>query len=288
MLGAMNVTKRRLPGPAISRQAVWVLAACLLGLLTTGVPAANARERGGDGRFNERRSTHFVLLQDVAFNRRSGSGGARAFERDVLKVLENAYSRVSDQLGLRPPSDVVVRIYDPGVFDREFSPLFGFRAAGFFNGSIHIRGAAGLDAGLARTLHHEYVHSVIHSAGGAGIYPAWLNEGLAEYMEATALGKRYLTPGESAALARAAFQGGWVPIGELSGPSLSHFDERSAGIAYLQSYALVEHLARREGVEQLRRFNERLLKTRNLETSLRRVYRLNSAQLEQALINELR
>jgi hypothetical protein len=107
-------------------------------------------------------------------------------------------------------------------------------------------------------------------------------------MEATALGKRYLTPGESAALARAAFQGGWVPIARLSGPSLAHFDEQSAGIAYLQSYALVEHLARREGMDQLRRFNERLLRSRNLESALRGVYRLNSAQLEQALIEELR
>jgi hypothetical protein len=273
--GTMNRAKRC---------AAWMLAACLL----AAVPTASARERGGDGRFDQKRSTHFVLLQDVGFDRRNGRGGARNFERDVLNVLENAYSRVSDQLGLRPPSDVVVRIYDPAVFDREFNPLFGFRAAGFFNGSIHIRGATGLDAGLARTLHHEYVHSVIHSAGGAGLYPAWLNEGLAEYMEATALGKRYLTPGESAALARAAFQGGWVPIAQLSGPSLAHFDERSAGIAYLQCYALVEHLARREGVEKLRRFNERLLKTRNLESALRKVYRLNSAQLEQALIAELR
>jgi hypothetical protein len=276
----MNVGMPRVPGVP---RVVWILAACLL----AAVPVASARERGGDGRFDERRSTHFVLLQDVSFGRRDGGRAARAFERDVLGVLENAYSRMSNQLGLRPPSDVVVRIYDPAFFDREFSPLFGFRAAGFFNGSIHIRGSTGVDAGLAGTLHHEYVHSVIHSAGGAGIYPAWLNEGLAEYMEATALGKRYLTPGEADALARAAFQGGWVPIAQLSGPSLSHFDQGSAGIAYLQSYALVEHLARREGVGQLRRFNERLLKTRNFETALRRVYRLNSGQLEQALIAEL-
>ena len=275
MLGVMKRSQGRIG---------WILAACLL----AGVPAASARERGGDGRFDERRSTHFRLQQDVNFGRRGGGNGARAFERDVLQVLENAYSRVSDQLGLRPPSDVVVRMYDPVSFDRQFSSLFGFRAAGFFNGTIHVRGATSVDAGLARTLHHEYVHGVIHSAGGGGIYPAWLNEGLAEYMEATALGKRYLTPGEHGALAHAAFQGGWVPIGQLSGPSLSHFDERSAGIAYLESYALVEHLARREGVDQLRRFNERLLRTRNLESALRRVYRLNSAQLEQALIDELR
>ena len=279
MLRTMHVAKRR---------AAWILAACLLACVLTEIPAAFARERCGDGRFDQRLSTHFVLLQDVGFNRRNGGNGARAFERNVLGVLENAYSRVSDQLGLRPPSDVVVRIYDPASFDQQFAASFGFRAAGFFNGSIHIRGATGVDAGLARTLHHEYVHSVIYSAGGGGLYPAWLNEGLAEYMEATALGKRYLTPGENAALARAAYQGGWVPIAQLSGPSLAHFDERTAGIAYLESYALVEHLARREGVDQLRRFNERLLKSRNLESALRRVYRLNSAELERELIAELR
>ena len=249
---------------------------------------SGARERGGDGRFDQRRSSHFILQQDVAIDRRSGGNGARAFERDVLDVLENAYGRISDQLGLRPPSDVLVRIYDARNFDAQFASLFGFRAAGFFNGTIHVRGNPGVDAGLVRTLHHEYVHSVIHSAGGAGLYPAWLNEGLAEYMEATALGKRYLTPGEHAALVNAAFRSGWVPIAQLSGPSLAHFDQQSAGIAYLESYALVDHLARREGMDQLRRFNERLLKTRNLETSLRRIYRLSSSDLERALIEELR
>jgi hypothetical protein len=267
-----------------SRRAWIIVALCLVAV----VPAASARERGADGRFHQRRSSHFILQQDVGFDRRSGGGGARAFERDVLNVLENAYGRVSDSLGLRPPSDVVVRIYDAGSFDAQFSPLFGFRAAGFFNGGIHVRGNQSVDAGLGGTLHHEYVHAVIHAAGGAGLYPAWLNEGLAEYMEALAFGKRYLTPGEHAALANAAFAGGWVPIAQLSGPSLAHFDQRTAGIAYLESYALVEHMARREGIDQLRRFNERLLQTRNLESALRRVYRIGSADLEQALIDELR
>jgi len=53
--------------------------------------SAGAADRGADGRYDERRSSHFVLLQDVDIDRRSGWRGSRRFEIEVLDVLEAAF-----------------------------------------------------------------------------------------------------------------------------------------------------------------------------------------------------
>lgn len=242
-----------------------------------------ARDRGADGRFDERRSSHFRLFQDVDIDQRGGANGSRRFERDVLQVLEGAYDRVSREMGLRPRSDIDVFVYDPSVFDTQFSALFGFRAAGFFDGGIHIRGATRVDQRMVRTLNHEYVHAAIVSAAGPGHFPAWLNEGLAEYFENVALGKRQLSPGESRVLGAAVRGGHWIPLPRLSTVSFSHLDEGSAGLAYLQSYAIVTYLARSRGDAELERFCDRFIRTGNLERSLKKVYRLGLGELEQAV-----
>ena len=110
---------------------------------------ATAGSRGTDGKFSERKSSHFRLLQDVNIERYSGPKGSREFERDVLVVLENAYRQVGDAIGIRPRTDFAVVIYDPGVFDQNFASRFGFRAAGFFDGVIHVRGATLVDRPLS-------------------------------------------------------------------------------------------------------------------------------------------
>ena len=263
---------------------VLVAALCLAGPIQ---PVA-ARDRGGDGKFERRGSAHFVLLQDVRFDSRGASQAEDRFERDVLAVLESAYRVMSDTLGLRPPSDVVVRVYDARFFDQQFAQLFGFRAAGFFDGSIHVRGGPAVDARLVRVLHHEYVHAVIDAAGGTLSFPTWLNEGMAEYFESLAVGKRGLSFGERAVLARAAAQGAWISLAAMSRPfAMAHLSDQQAGIAYLQSFAAVDHLVRREGMSDFRRFCERTLQSRSVERSLARTYRVRSPELEQQLIAEL-
>lgn len=239
-----------------------------------------------DGSFDSRQSSHFRLLQDVGFERYSGPRGARAFERGVLEVLEDAYRQVGDAIAIRPRSPISVVIYDSAVFDEQFAGRFGFRAAGFFDGSIHVRGATEIDQRLLRTLHHEYTHAALNSAS-PDVFPAWLNEGLAEYFEALAIGKRHLTPGEHAFLANAAGGGGWIPLSALNAPSFAHLGGDSASLAYLESYATVEHLVRRHGLRKLRDLCEQLVKSRNLVRALDRTYRMDLAELESALLAEL-
>ena len=65
--------------------------------------APRARAAGADGDWSSRRSSHFELFQDVAIERYSGRDGSRAFERDLLEVLESAHDRLRDAIsGDRP------------------------------------------------------------------------------------------------------------------------------------------------------------------------------------------
>jgi hypothetical protein len=246
---------------------------------------SGAADRGSDGRYSERRSQNFALFQDVDIDRYTGAHGSRKFERDVLVILERAHDEVRDALGIEPSGRSRVIVYDPGVYDREFAELFGFRSAGFFDGAMHVRGATALDARLVRTLHHEYVHAALASQVPQGTLPVWLNEGLAEYFERPEH-ERTLTRGEAAALAQALAQGQWIPLAQLGGPTLAGFDGPRATLAYLQSFAAIEHLAREHGVERLARLWVDVARA-GADAGLRRTYRLELVELEAALMREL-
>jgi hypothetical protein len=263
----------------------FVVAVLLLALASPF--GAVARERGPDGRFERRTSAHFALFEDVGLERWSGRGGARAFERQVLAVLENAYDRVGDAIRLRPVLPVRVVVYDPADFDARFAGAFGFRAAGFFDGTIHVRGSREIDGRLVRTLHHEYVHAALAGAAPSLVLPAWVNEGLAEWFENLALGKRRLSAGEYAVLYEGARRGLLPTLPQLSTRSFSHQSEGEAALSYLWSYAAIEHLARRHGDRDLERFVSRLIRSRDLELALRKIYGSSPAELDAALRAEL-
>ena len=265
-------------------------AAILVGFLTFFLlngSAGLARDDGADGKFNRRSSSHFTLLQDVDIDRYSGPKGSREFEVRVLEILEEAYDLVGEELWLRPRSRIAVYIYDPQIFDAEFSKLFGFRAAGFFNGTIHVRGGTRVDARLIETLNHEYVHAALDWRA-RGAYPAWLNEGVAQYFGARALDKRRLSSAEFGYLQRIVREDAWISLESLSSRSLVHLVGDDVAIAYLESYALVEQLIRKHGMRDLRNLIENLGKTRSTARALRRSYKATLPELEAELIATLR
>jgi hypothetical protein len=264
----------------------WVLASLLAVALF--VPAAQAGDRGADGRFDTRTSSHFVLHQDVDIDQSGGFRGSRRFEQQLLESLERAYENLDRLLGLRPQRKLDVIVYDPGIFDREFSGLFRFQAAGFYAGVIRVRGTTELSVPLQRVLHHELVHAALDAAAPSMVFPAWVNEGGAEWFEARALGKRSLNSGEWAALKGMAQSGALLSLAALSVPSFSRMGPQGARVAYLQSYALIDHLVRHHGERDLPRFYDELVRSRNLSRALTRVYRLDERKLEARFLEELR
>jgi hypothetical protein len=243
--------------------------------------------QGADGDFEQRTSAHFVLYQDVAIDESGGFHGSRRFEQQVLDELERAYDALDRWFALRPRRKIDVVIYDPGLFDAQFAGLFRFPAAGFYHGVIRVRGGTRLTNELSRVLHHELMHAALDAAAPSLVLPGWVNEGSAEWFEMREAGKRGLTARERAALSRLARGGELHSVETLSVPAFGGMGPRGAQVAYLESYALIDFLVRRGGERKLSDFIAELLRSRNLDRALRRIYRLDAETLERDFLREL-
>jgi hypothetical protein len=251
-------------------------------------PALAVGDRGADGDFERRDSFHFTLYQDVDIDEEGGLYGARRFEQQLLAELEEAFDALDRLLGLRPEGKLVVYVWDPVLFDQEYAGLFRFPAAGFYGGAIHVRGDDRITPQLVRVLHHELVHAAFDAEAPRLRLPAWLNEGIAEWFEARAGGKRSLSGPERAALERLARQGALFSLADLSTPSLGGLGPEAAAVAYLQSYGFIDHLVQRHGEADLERFWSAVLRSRNLDRAARRAYRSDLAELESGFLRDLR
>ena len=265
----------------------WRRGALAAGIALVLAGGASGADRGADGRFEKRTSSHFVLFQDVDIDETGGFRGSRRFEQELLSELERAHERLGELLGLRPAQPIEVVVYDPGVFEASFAGRFRFPAAGFYHGVIRIRGDVQVTLPLSRVLHHELVHAALHQAAPRLAWPGWFNEGVAEWFEARVGGQRHLGPGEVGALARARDAGAWLPLATLWAPGFGGLGPQAAQLAYLQSYGMIAHVASRFGERALRELCEEAARTRDVERALRRATRLGSAQLEARFLGEL-
>lgn len=274
------VTRRRIPIGILS-----AIVAVFIVLLPTFEVRAG---RGADGEYEERKSTHFQLYQDVDIDKTSGLYGTRHFERSVLEVLEGAYRTLDDTLGMRPDTTIVVTIHDPVIFDARFAGYFRFPAAGFYGGTIHIRGSTVVDDRLVQVLHHELVHAAFDAALPSVILPAWFNEGVAEWFEAASMGQRGLTGWQTRALEGMASRQQLFSFVDLSRASLGHLPPGSAQLAYLQSYGFIDFVTREKGVRRLRELCRRFVRTGDLESAFRKFDRRGLDGLIAAYLGELR
>lgn len=272
----------RSPGAALLAVAVG------LALAASATAPAGARSPGADGRFETRRSAHFVLRQDVDLDAYHGRDGSRAFEREVLALLEEGHDALDARLGLRPPRPLEVHVWDAGIFDARFAALFPFPAAGFYGGTIHVRGDVAVTGPLRGTLLHELVHATLDAVAPSLGLPAWLNEGLAEWFASRARGGGGHLPRNGwNALAAAAQGGSLPPLSALSGPTLGRLDARRAGLVYRYAHGLVDFVARRHGEADLRRVVERMVRSGHVERSFRRTLRTTPAELDAEFRREL-
>lgn len=243
------------------------------------VATAGALDRGADGDFEKRTSSHFVLYQDVDIDETAGLRGSRKFEQNVLAVLESAYREGDARLGLRPERPITVVVYDAGVFDAQFGGSFRFPVAGFYGGRVHIRGDTVVSDRLAAVLHHEYVHAAFDAEAGRHVLPAWLNEGVAEWFEGRVQGWRQLPAPAANALHRYAREGRLYDLGALSAPSFTGFGPEGARVAYLQSWSFIDYLAGLRGERTLRDWIREIARTGDVERATRRTFRRDLARL---------
>jgi hypothetical protein len=263
-------------------------ASLLLGVTLLGAAApASARDRGADGRFDARSSSHFDLLQDADIDETSGFHGSRRFEERILGELEQSFVRLGDLLGLRPGRRIQVQVFDAGIFDANFAPYFRFPAAGFYAGVIRVRAGTQVDHALVRCLRHELVHAALDQVAPSLVLPGWLNEGLAEWFEARLDGWRGPDGPQIDYLQRAAGAGALFSLAALARPGFGRFGPDAAALAYTQSYAFVAWLISTRSERELPRFVDELVEDGDLARALRRVYKADLAELEQRFAAEL-
>jgi peptidase MA superfamily protein/tetratricopeptide repeat protein len=127
-------------------------------------------------RFETRATARFQVLFDGAEEKVIGDR--------VATILESAYWRIGKTMNTYPSETLSVILYTNRQFqDITRAPAW---AGGGYDGRIRlpVGGALRSPKTLQRVVTHEFVHAVIHNAAGTNV-PAWVNEGLASYMEST-------------------------------------------------------------------------------------------------------
>jgi tetratricopeptide (TPR) repeat protein len=184
-------------------------------------------ESRAHGSYLEKPAGHFRILYEGSTQQQIGAR--------VSQVLEAEYVRIGRILNAAPAIPVTVVLYTEQAFhDITRSPAW---ASGHYDGRIRVAvGGAYAPGDLDRIVTHELVHAVVASAASRHV-PAWLNEGLATYLESD--------------------HRGWIPevlhkaaqlhTLEALDRGFAGLDEQSALVAYAQSATAADILHGRLG-----------------------------------------
>jgi len=170
--------------------------------------------------------------------------------REVIRILEDAYRHVGREMDYFPPGSITVILNTKrDFFDTTGAPHW---SGGIYDGKIRIpvRGAEKQSDLLKKVLFHEYTHAVVHSI--TRNCPRWIDEGLAEYFSA----------GYNQKI------GQLIPLRNLEN-SFSGLTERNVRIAYQESYSAVSYLIERYGIYRMKKMLESLSTGNDLDNAFR-------------------
>jgi tetratricopeptide (TPR) repeat protein len=162
------------------------------------------------------------------------NGVDTVFALAVLDQLENAADQVGAELGHFPAARVPVSIYTRADYTTvTAAPDW---SGGAYDGAIRLPFGSlhQLTPPLQAVLYHEYAHVVVRELT-RGNCPLWLNEGIAEMF-----GRKQFSP-PMTELDRAARSNKFLDFKKLES-GFSGLAAKDAGLAYQQSYSLVNYL----------------------------------------------
>lgn len=199
----------------------------------------------------------------------------------LLDAAEAGLATLENDMGIQLQDDVDIYIYGSAA-DMRDAMLFVQDWAGgvaFDEYNTILMGVEPSSAeGWGRsTMRHELAHLVVGQYGRScvgGARPTWLNEGLAMYAEGE-------QESDTLASLRVATQNNsFEPLRSLNGSFSSHGSE--AGIAYAQSYSVVDFLLAEYGQEAMQTLLLTLADGVGYDDALTQVYGVNVDGLESA------
>ena len=238
------------------------------------------KEQKVEERFTENQGYHFVLRYEGAAGGYDREKELHEIGKEILGYLEEAYNYVGRELDYYPRDQIPVILYTNEQFqDITHAPSW---AGGRYDGKIRIP-SKGLHVGssyLKPILFHEYTHAVIHFLAGGWI-PAWLNEGLAQYME----GRDHQA--QLSLVRQAKSKSTVLSLAKLN-QGFSQFSERqSADLAYAESYSAVQFMIDRNGMYDVKKVITLLGQGQSLDQALKDVIRMNLADFENDWLRSL-
>ena len=233
--------------------------------------------------YRENESSHFKL--------RYSGAAAPALAREVLRTLERHFSAIESELNFTPPEPIGVILYTQDAFsDITKAPSW----AGALNDGrirVPVQGLAGVDSELSRVLKHELTHSFIAQktrsacmglAASCAIHaPAWIQEGLAQWME----GQR--SREDAAVLLQIYNDNKAIPLSRLEGSWLNMSGD-TARYAYAWALANIEYIVQADGMGDIERILDRIGAGMATETALRDVLHSGYDDLMQSAAEYLR
>ena len=233
--------------------------------------------------YKENESSHFKL--------RYSGAAAPALAREVLRTLERHFSAIESELNFTPPEPIGVILYTQDAFsDITKAPSW----AGALNDGrirVPVQGLAGVDSELSRVLKHELTHSFIAQktrsacmglAASCTIHaPAWIQEGLAQWME----GQR--SREDAAVLLQIYNDNKAIPLSRLEGSWLNMSGD-TARYAYAWALANIEYIVQADGMGDIERILDRIGAGMATEAALRDVLHSGYDDLMQSAAEYLR
>jgi len=216
--------------------------------------------------YKENESSHFKL--------RYSGAAAPALAREVLRTLERHFSAIESELNFTPREPIGVILYTQDAFsDITKAPSW----AGALNDGrirVPVQGLAGVDSELSRVLKHELTHSFIAQktrsaciglAASCTVHaPAWIQEGLAQWME----GQR--SREDAAVLLQIYNDNKAIPLSRLEGSWLNMSGD-TARYAYAWALANIEYIVQADGMGDIERILDRIGAGMAAEAALRDV-----------------
>ena len=241
------------------------------------------RDKQEEESYKENESSHFKL--------RYNGAAEPALARDVLRTLEKHFSAIESALNYTPPESIGVILYTHEAFsDVSRAPAW----AGAYNDGrirVPVQGLNGVDAELSRVLKHELTHSFIAQktrsacmglAASCGIRaPAWIQEGLAQWMEGKRSGE------DAAALVQIYGKGQAMPLGGLEG-DWTRMNADLARLAYAWALANIEYIVQANGMGDVERILDRIGSGMPTEAALKEVLHSDYNDLMQSTAEYLR